>query len=368
MREYREDRRFPASTGRGDAHGWRLNGHGGHSNNRGGRFEGRGNSDDRAGRFNGHRGRNGLPGEDGDFQTMPHRPGDGGGFQTMPYHPGEDGDFQTMPHRPGEGGDFQTMPRHPGEDGGFQIMPHHPGEGDYEVVPEGGSPYRFGPRGDAPGFPPRNGGPGHGGPHGGRPHRRGPDFGDPDPGDPNFGDPGFGLSGRPGFPPHRPDPEALRGRIEEGNLTELIAMAGRMLRHRPGADPARGQNLVLSILAGREALSQRELQQMLGVQPGSLSEILTKLEHKGLLVRERAEDRRGNTLRITDGGRQAVAAPRENPDDALFAALTAEEQAQLRATLQKLLLDWADKADRGPRRGGSGPALPPGNPGGMVNV
>lgn len=177
-----------------------------------------------------------------------------------------------------------------------------------------------GPRGFGPGFPPH--------------------------GAPPFGGPGFPPHGMPphgGRPPRRPDPTFLRRRLEEADLAELIAMTGRMLHRRPRGGPAQGQALILSILAGREALSQRELQQMLGIQPGSLSELVGKLEAKGLLTREKAEDRRGNVLRITNAGRAALPDTANTPEDDLFAPLTPEQQDALADMLRALLGRWIDE-------------------------
>ncbi len=168
------------------------------------------------------------------------------------------------------------------------------------------------------------------------------------------GGPGMGPGGPgfPGMPPHglrHPSTEFLRRRLDEADLAELIDMAGRLLRRRPQGGPAQGQALVLSILAGREALSQRQLQQMLGIQPGSLSELLSKLEAKGLIVREKAEDRRGNLLRITDAGRAAIPDAPDGGDDP-FSPLTDEQQDQLAALLRALLGQWIGEMDDGPRR------------------
>ena len=175
------------------------------------------------------------------------------------------------------------------------------------------------------------------------------------PGGPGFpGGPGMGPGGPgfPGMPPHglrHPSTEFLRRRLDEADLAELIDMAGRLLRRRPQGGPAQGQALVLSILAGREALSQRQLQQMLGIQPGSLSELLSKLEAKGLIVREKAEDRRGNLLRITDAGRAAIPDAPDGGDDP-FSPLTDEQQDQLAALLRQLLGRWIGEMDDDPRR------------------
>ena len=179
------------------------------------------------------------------------------------------------------------------------------------------------------------GGPGRGGPGGPR----------------GFGPGGFG----PGdMPPRRPDPDFLKRRVDEGDLMELIDMAGRMAHRRPQGGPARGQALVLSILAGREVLSQRELQQMLCIQPGSLSELLSKLEGKGYLTRERGEDRRGNLLRITEAGRAAIAQIDDTSGDDPFAALSDEEQDQLASLLRALLTRWIDDMEPPRPRGRRG--------------
>lgn len=217
--------------------------------------------------------------------------------------------------------------------------------GDYDdagaCMPRGGfdgmGGYRAMPRGSFDGGPrcaPR----GHGGPGG----HRGP--GGIGPGGPG----GFGPGG---MPPRRPDPDFLKRRVDEGDLMDLLDMAGRMAQRRPRGGPARGQALILSILAGRDVLSQRELQQMLGIQPGSLSELLSKLEGKGLLTREKAEDRRGNLLRITEAGRRAIPQVDAGDEDDPFAPLSEDQQDQLAALLRALLNAWVDEMEPAAPRG-----------------
>lgn len=223
--------------------------------------------------------------------------------------------------------------------------PHGHGFFDEEALcPRGGRSHCFGdfPH-DFDGAPEGAFHPGFGGPDG---RGRFGGFGGPGchrgPGRPPMGGPGMpDMPG--GLPPRRPDPAFLKRRIDEGDLLELLDMAGRMVHRRPQGGPARGQALILSILAGREALSQRELQGMLGIQPGSLSELLSKLEGKGLLTREKAEDRRGNLLRITDAGRQALPQSEDASEDDPFAPLTPEQQDQLSAMLRALLTAWVEE-------------------------
>ena len=178
-------------------------------------------------------------------------------------------------------------------------------------------------------------------------------FGPGGPGMPPHGGPGmppFGGHGMPGGP-RRPNPDFLKRRAGEADVMELLDMAGRMARRLPQGGPAHGQALILSILAGREALSQRELQQMLGIQPGSLSELLSKLEAKGYLTREKAGDRRGNLLRITGAGREALPKAGDAPEDDPLAPLTDEQQDQLAALLRTLVTAWIDRIEppRDPR-------------------
>lgn len=53
-----------------------------------------------------------------------------------------------------------------------------------------------------------------------------------------------------------------------------------------------GQQRILSLLRERRGMTQRELQDVLGVQPGSLSEILNKVEAGGY-IRRRQNERDG---------------------------------------------------------------------------
>ncbi|MBO4838090.1 MAG: winged helix DNA-binding protein [Lachnospiraceae bacterium] len=156
----------------------------------------------------------------------------------------------------------------------------------------------------------------------------GPDFPRPEGPAPFF--PGHGPMGRP-FPP-LPDPDSLMG---------LWIRSHRALERRP-ADH-RGVRRVLRLLdLGGGSLSQRELTELMDVQPGSLSELLGKMEARGLISRIRSEeDHRRVTVSLTEAGR-AKAAER-GPRD-LFAALNDEEKKQLKALLAKLTAAWEDSA------------------------
>ena len=123
---------------------------------------------------------------------------------------------------------------------------------------------------------------------------------------------------------------------DDGSLASALHHCMHLLRH--GEAGGMGQGRILAILSQAEEISQRELQEQLGIQPGSLSEILGKLESKGQIQRSRDEqDKRKATLRITDAGRQALEAVSRSEQKDPFAVLSAEEQETLRTLLNKVL-------------------------------
>ena len=123
---------------------------------------------------------------------------------------------------------------------------------------------------------------------------------------------------------------------DDGSLASLLHQCMHLLRH--GEAKGTGQGRILTILSQTDEISQRELQEHLGIQPGSLSEILGKLESRGQIHRSRDEqDKRKATLRITDAGRQALEAVSQSEQKDPFAVLSAEEQETLRLLLNKIL-------------------------------
>lgn len=137
--------------------------------------------------------------------------------------------------------------------------------------------------------------------------------------------------------------------MDRDDLAGKFEWCGRLLSHCLGK--RRGQGRILRTLSQRGEMSQKELQDMLGIQAGSMSEIAAKLEDKGLIVRVRSEeDRRKVSLSITEQGR-AEAAQRDEAHillrrAELFSALTSEEQGTLESLLDKLSADWAQRLDR----------------------
>lgn len=125
-------------------------------------------------------------------------------------------------------------------------------------------------------------------------------------------------------------------------LLEQFRYLGHFLFHR--SDGRGGQRRVMAILDEKGSIPQAELLQILQVQPGSMSELLSKLEEKGFIERSKdEEDRRSQLISITPAGREAVkdlhAEFRESAGD-LFSCLNEEEKKAFEATLGKLRTDW----------------------------
>ena len=127
--------------------------------------------------------------------------------------------------------------------------------------------------------------------------------------------------------------------MEDHTLAGLLGRCCHIFLHRFGGKK-RGQEGILSVISQHSGITQKELAEILEIQPASVSELLMKLEHKGLVLREKDEqDRRSIRVRLTQNGNQALQQPQDTPADP-FQALSAEEQEQLRSLLQKLLADW----------------------------
>lgn len=126
------------------------------------------------------------------------------------------------------------------------------------------------------------------------------------------------------------------------SLGSLLDRCGHYLSHRIGGKK-RGQEGILSVIAQHPGITQKELAETLNIQPASVSELLMKLEKKGLVHREKDErDRRSIKVQLTEEGQSNLAELKEETPDP-FLALSAEEQEQLRSLLGKLLNDWEQR-------------------------
>ncbi|MBQ2927202.1 MAG: MarR family transcriptional regulator [Oscillospiraceae bacterium] len=134
-----------------------------------------------------------------------------------------------------------------------------------------------------------------------------------------------------------------RHHVEQDNtLAALLDRCGHCLAHRVGGSK-RGRGNVMAVIAQHPGITQKELADALGIQPASVSELLMKLEQKGLVLREKDEqDRRSMKVSLTEEGQAHINEPKDAPSDP-FEALSADEQLQLRSLLEKLLADWEER-------------------------
>ncbi len=104
------------------------------------------------------------------------------------------------------------------------------------------------------------------------------------------------------------------------------------------------QKRILIILNEADRITQRDLTERLGIQPGSASEILSKLEGAGLIVRTQNEaDRRTTDICLTDAGRslaEEALAQRQKRHEEMFSCLSEEEKQELLSMLERVCDDW----------------------------
>lgn len=104
------------------------------------------------------------------------------------------------------------------------------------------------------------------------------------------------------------------------------------------------QKHILIILDEIGTITQRELTERLGIQPGSASEVIAKLEDAGNIVRVPSEsDRRTMDIALTEQGRilaETLLAQREKRHEEMFSCLSEEEKNSLLRLLEKINEDW----------------------------
>ena len=125
--------------------------------------------------------------------------------------------------------------------------------------------------------------------------------------------------------------ELVRVAAEVSPVEEIAELTDRMAK-QPGGE-----------------MSQQELGMHFDLKPGSLSEILSKLEVNGLIERSRnPKDRRQLTIRLTETGRENARidqAARIRFREQAFSALTHDEREDLAEMLDKIRVTWEELDD-----------------------
>lgn len=102
--------------------------------------------------------------------------------------------------------------------------------------------------------------------------------------------------------------------------------------------------IVLDEIGG--SATQCELTERLGIQPGSASEVIAKLESAGCIRRTPNEtDRRTVDVALTETGKALAAEAREQRirrHEQMFSCLSDEERNKLLSLLEKVNADWRE--------------------------
>lgn len=125
-------------------------------------------------------------------------------------------------------------------------------------------------------------------------------------------------------------------------LVRRMRRCGHLLYHKYNLSNGSQMRLLLRLRGN--PMSQKELTEQLGVQPGSMSEMLAKVERAGLVEKRRSEgDRRIYQLRLTDEGlAQADRFEKEQAQQAvwLLEPLDDAQKLQLFSLLETLIAHW----------------------------
>lgn len=116
------------------------------------------------------------------------------------------------------------------------------------------------------------------------------------------------------------------------------------------------QKRVLMILSETGTITQSVLTEKLGIQPASVSEVMTRLEHAGLITRTvNQDDRRTTVISLTEEGMrlaEEAKLQRIQRHRMMFSCLSETEKEQLLGLLQKITDDWETRYCRTGAEGG----------------
>lgn len=132
--------------------------------------------------------------------------------------------------------------------------------------------------------------------------------------------------------------------MNDNDLTSHMIKCGQILTHKTGKK--RSQEKILEIVFQYEYISQKELQDILQIEAGSLSEILSKLERREFIEKKKDEnDKRKLIILLTQKGKDKIVNRRTDDQD-MFDMLTLEEQDQLNDMLIRILSTWKERREK----------------------
>lgn len=138
---------------------------------------------------------------------------------------------------------------------------------------------------------------------------------------------------------HHHHPESLS---QDERLIHNLRRCGHYLRHH--TEEKGSQRRVLFLLQRRGPMSQKDLLEVMGVRAGSLSELLSKLEAKGCIAKEKSEtDKRNYNVSITPVGSETLAELQQQYRASmadLLSGFPEEDKEKLNALLEQLQTVW----------------------------
>lgn len=153
--------------------------------------------------------------------------------------------------------------------------------------------------------------------------------------------PGLHADGTAGTPVGVSDPaviEALRAYVKLLRASKAVVARIEPMLAAEGLTPT--QLGVLEVILHKGPLTQRDLGRKVLTSAGNMTDVIDKLERRGLVLRNRLPaDRRSVRVELTPAGRTLIAGlfPRHAQDIAsAMAGLTPSEMQQLGALLRKL--------------------------------
>ena len=135
---------------------------------------------------------------------------------------------------------------------------------------------------------------------------------------------------------------------QDERLFALFEQCGHFIYHSRGGNS--GKRKILSVLYRAKEMPQPQLQHILGIQPGTISESINKLVAEGLVERSVSEtDKRQKVIRITElGEAEFLEMKKSELESGYFDSLTIQETIVLEQILSKLAGDWQEKAEKRP--------------------
>ena len=138
-------------------------------------------------------------------------------------------------------------------------------------------------------------------------------------------------------------------RSEDERLAHNLRRCFGHLRHH--AEDKGSQRRVLFLLRRHGSMTQKELLQTMDVRAGSLSELLSKLEAKGCITKEKCEsDKRNYNVTITEAGLALLEELQQQYNAsivALLSGISEEDKTELNRLLEKLHDSWSHEKQKG---------------------